>query len=374
MKIKKIIAISAIITPISALAAIYGGGPAEGWTGEQITQQANTVSANIISWGEGFAGQMENHFEQVISAIAVATKQESIAANLIASNNLKTSQQLVNAVATQQKASEIAEIISKYSPQTGQGYKTCVVIQKNKTLDRAFSDTHLAAQAYVAKLDNAPGVLVDSVSNSMSARYKNHLSNFCTDAEDAAGLCKKSKLPGGDMNAAVLFAPAQPESLEDKAQMAYIQNLLGKPDGKLTKSAGASASGQDYLYHKARKDALISIPAYSLARIKAANTINPETGYSTNQLLERRTTDYFGGPEATKWSKVLAGQDQRGLMVETLKVGGLQVWLDFQHLKQTQRINANLAALILVGSDTIKSDLDSAYYEVRQNSVSNGIQ
>lgn len=78
---------------------------------------------------------MENHFEQVISAIAVATKQESIAANLIASNNLKTSQQLVNAVATQQKASEIAEIISKYSPQTGQGYKTFVVIQKNKTLD-----------------------------------------------------------------------------------------------------------------------------------------------------------------------------------------------------------------------------------------------
>ena len=50
MKIKKIIAISAIITPISALAAIYGGGAAEGWTGEQITQQANTVSANIISW------------------------------------------------------------------------------------------------------------------------------------------------------------------------------------------------------------------------------------------------------------------------------------------------------------------------------------
>lgn len=59
-----------------------------------------------------------------------------------------------------------------------------------------------------------------------------------------------------------------------------------------------------------------------MARIKAANTINPETGYSPNQLLERRTTDYFGGPEVTKWSKDLAGQDQRGLMVETLKVEG----------------------------------------------------
>lgn len=85
---------------------------------------------------------MENHFEQVISAIAVAT---------------------------QQKSSEIAEIVSKDSPQTGQGYKTCVVIKKIKTLDRAFLDTHLAAQAYVAKLDNVPGVLVDSLSNSMSA-------------------------------------------------------------------------------------------------------------------------------------------------------------------------------------------------------------
>lgn len=372
MKQKKIL-LALILSPLSALAALYGGGPAETWTNEQLIFQANTVSENIISWGQGFASQMENHFEQVISAIAVATKQESLAANLIANNNVKSSQQLVNAVAAQQRANEISVTISRYSPQTGQGYKTCTVIQKNRTLDRAFSNTHIAAQVYVSKLDNAPGSLVNSVADSMSARYKHHLANFCTDAESDAGLCKKSKLPGGDMNAAVLFSPAKPDSLEDKAQMAYIQNVLGEPDAKLPKTAGANASGQDYFFYKNRKDAILSIPAYSLARIKAANTIDPATGYSANQLLEKRTNDYFGGSEASKWSKVLAGQDERGLMVETLKVGGLQIWMDLAQLEQTQRINANLAALVLVGADSIKSNLDQSYYEVRQNAITKGI-
>ena len=359
--------------PTSALAALYGFGPAEAWTGQQLTPQASEVSGNIISWGEGFASQMENHFEQTISAIAVATKQESVAANLVASNNVKTSQQLVGAVATQQKADNVAKVISDYSPNTGQGHKTCTVIQKNKTLDRAFASNHVAAQIYINQLDNAPGKLVDSSIEAMNQRYKNHLSNFCTDSEAAAGLCSKSRLPGGDTNASLLFAPATPGSLEDKAQLAYIQNVLGRPDQKTPKAAGASTSGQDYLYYKTRKDGLLSIPAYSLARIKAANTV-ADSGLSPNQMLEKRTTDYFGGAEAENWSKTLAVQSPRGLMVETLKVGGLQTWLDFQQLQQTQRINANLAALIIAGNDGEKAKVDAAYSQVRQAGIAGGIQ
>nr|WP_253341023.1 hypothetical protein [Neisseria sp. HSC-16F19] len=361
------------LVPSAAMAALYGFGPAEAWTGAQLTQQAAEVSGNIISWGEGFATQMENHFEQTISAIAVATKQESVAANLIASNNVKASQQLVNAVAAQQKSDKIAEVVANYSPSTGQGHKTCTVIQKNKSLDKAFESSHVAAQLYVGQLDNAPGRLVDSSIDAMNQRYKNHLADFCTDAEAAAGLCQKSKLPGGDTNAALLFAPAKPGSLEDKAQLAYIQNVLGPPDSKVSKAAGSSAAGQDYFLAKARKDVMLSIPAYSLARIKAANTVT-DAGMSPNQMLEKRTNDYFGSDEAKEWSKTLAVQAPRGLMVETLKVGGLQTWLDFQQLQQTQRINANLAALLITGNDSEKAKADSAFNNVRGEGISGGVR
>lgn len=375
MRRKKILlSIISIIFPVTTFAALYGFGPAEQWTGEQLTQQAENVSANITTWGEKFAAQMQNHYENIISAIAVSTKQEAIAANLISDSNLRASKQFINAFAAQQKADEIADIVSKYSPQTGQGYKTCLVIQKNKTLDRSFDNSHLAAQAYLAKLDNAPGTLVDSTTDAMNNRYKTHLSDFCTDAEVSSGLCSKSKLPGGDTNASILFSPAKPNSLEERAQISYIQNVLGRPDQKIPKSSGSSVAGQDYFFYKNRKDALLSIPAYSLTRLKAANTINPEVGYSPNQLLDKRVNDYFGGKEAETWSKVLAGQDHRGLMVETLKMEGMQTWLDYIQLEQTQRINANLAALILVNAEQQKQQLGHLHRRIQENAVIKGMK
>lgn len=370
---KKILFAVALALPVSAWAALYGTGPAEAWTQQQLTTQATDVSGNIITFGESFASQMQNHFEQTISAIAVATKQESVAANLIANNNLKSSQQLVGAVAAQDKADSVAKAVINYSPSTGQGYKTCTVIQKNKTLDKAFESNHVAAQLYVTQLDNAPGKLADSIVDTMNKRFNAHLEDFCTDEEAEAGMCSKSKLPGGDSNAAILFSPAAQGSLEDKAQLAYIQNVLGKPAQKVSKEAGQTPAGQDYLFQVAKRDALLSIPAYSLARIKAANT-QTDKGLSPNQLLEKRTTDYFGGKEALEWSKTLASQSPRGLMVETLKVGGLETWLSFQQLQQTQRMNANLAALTLAGNGTEKSKSDMAARALLGQSVSGGIK
>jgi len=246
-------------------------------------------------------------------------------------------------------------------------------IQKNKTLDRAFESNHVAAQIYVTQLDNAPGKLAESVTETMNRRFNTHLEDFCTDAEAEAGMCGKSKLPGGDTNAAILFSPAAPGSLEDKAQLAYIQNILGTPAPKISKEAGQTPAGQDYLIKTAQSDALLSIPAYSLARIKAANT-RTNSGLSPNELLEKRTNDYFGGKEALEWSKTLASQSPRGLMVETLKVGGLQTWLDYQSLQQSQRINVNLAALTIAGKQNEQAKTDMAAGVVIGQSVSGGIR
>ena len=61
-------------------------------------------------------------------------------------------------------------------------------------------------------------------------------------------------------------------------------------------------------------------------------------------------------------------------MVETLKVGGLQTWLDYQSLQQSQRINVNLAALTIAGKQNEQAKTDMAAGVVIGQSVSGGIR
>ena len=355
---KKLIVIGSIFASGTIFAALYGGGPAEAWTEAQIAAHVAAVNAHIAAFGTSYSAQMQAQYEQTISAIAVATKQEALAANIVSDSTRNAAQQLVNAVSSQQTADLITKNLLDYSPLTGQGFNTCGVYAKNKSLDKAYDSIHEQAANFVVGLDNAPGTSQNSVVEALNNRMSNHLKNFCTEAEAKAGLCKESKLPGGDTNAALLFTAAEPGSLNDLAQKAYIENVLGTPDPSVSKLAGQSVEGQNYLYQKNRKDGLLSIPAYSLARIKYANTKQKElNGYSPNEALQNRVNAYFGGSEAEQWAKSLAVQTPRGLMVESLKVGGLQTWISHKEFEQTQRINANRAALILASSDQNKNEL-----------------
>lgn len=150
-------------------------------------------------------------------------------------------------------------------------------MQQNSTVERKFDDINENARVLITKLDNAPTNLVQDVNVAIDARLKEHNDLFCTEAEAKAGICTLGKIPGADTNAATLTSVAKRGSTEEKAQIAYIQTAR-YPDPALPKSAGGTSAGQEYLYTKNKKDALMALPAYSLAAIKEANTIDDSTG------------------------------------------------------------------------------------------------
>jgi hypothetical protein len=359
----------------TARAALYGFGPAEAWTIEQIANLTAHVASNISTFGTTFNTNMVTKFENLISAIAVATKQEALAANAVSEGSHDSAQQLVNAVRVQRQNDAVTRAYLDFNPSTAQGYQPCLVAAQNRTLDGAFDKISAAAQTSVAALDVAPGHLVKSASTALAQRLGQHRSQFCTQSEADAGLCTLSQLPGGDTNAELLFEPTAPDSLQQKAQMAYIQNVLGGPDAMVSKTAGPTPQGQTYMQAKNSKDALLSIPAYSLSMVQAANTQSPELqNKSPNEVLALRVNQYFGGKEAQEWSSTLTAQSERGLMVEAVKMAGLEVWLHHKQYEQNQRLEMNMAALSMIQGRQAQANVDDKYDKMMRDTVTGSIK
>lgn len=349
---------------------MYGFGPAESWTIAQIAALSTSVATNIATFGSTFGLNMAAKFEMLISAIAIATKQESVSAGVVSDGAKDSAEQLVNAVRAQRQNDQVTRAYLDFNPQTGQGYQPCLVASQNRTLDGAFDSVGATANARVASLDVAPGRMVSSTGAAMAQRLSDHRSNFCSQAEATAGLCSVSELPGGDTNAALLFEPTAPSSLKQQAQTAYIQHVLGAPDATIQKTAGLSPQGQAYMLSKNSKDALLSIPAYSLSMVQAANTQSPDLqGKSPNEVLKLRVNQYFGGKEAESWSSTLTAQSERGLMVEAVKMGGLEVWLHHKQYQQNQRLEMNLAALAMSSAQDAKANVDAKFERMSRDTA-----
>ena len=342
------VAISLMLSGRASQAALYGGGPAEGWTIAQIVASASAVIDTISSFASSLVGQILSSSEGTLSAIGVATKQEALSANIVSDGIRQSSEQLLNAIRAQRQSEQVTRAYLDYNAATGQGYDPCGTNVKNKTMDVAFETLASQAKTAVGLPDVAPGRLVSSVGKAMQNRLDTHRSKFCTPSEASAGLCSVGQLPGGDTNAALLFDAAPAGSIQTQARYAYIQHVLGTPDQKLDKSAGSTPAGETFLIVKNRKDALLSIPAYSLAMIDAANTQSAQ----------------FGGKEAEQWSGSMARQTQRGLLVEANKMAGLEAWIHHKQYEQNQRLEANLAALLLASSDKLSGPLEAQYQKV----------
>lgn len=359
----------------TATAALYGFGPAETWTITMITAMTTAVSAQLAAFQALFMAQSQLRFEQVISAVAIATKQESVSANQVVDSTRNSGQTLVNAVRAQRINDATVKAYLDYSPTTGQGFDACGTVARNQTLDKAFDDVPGLARQTLAQLDTAPGRMVDSRSNAMANRLNTHRTKFCTPAEANAGLCSVGSVPGGDTNAALLFTGVDQGSDAAEARRAFIQNVVGAPDEKITRDAGQSPAGQAYAFEKNRKDSLLSIPAYSLAMIDANNTrTEAYGGKSPNEVLRLRVNQYFGGKEAQQWSSSMAAQTSRGLVVELTKMSGLEVWMRHKQYEQGQRMEANLAALVLSSTDGLQAEVDQKYDAVLRQTAAQSVR
>ncbi len=365
----KIIIVAALSSSMIGIAAagLAPSGPAEIWTVGAVSALTSIAVGAVTAFGTAFSASMQTNFERIISAVAVATKQEALNANNVGEGMQKSAQVFVTAVKSQHQAEDIAGTAINYAPDTGQGFQPCQTMQRNKSLSLAFDEAEQKTGSEIENMesDNKPGFMVQSKAEAMGQRLKNHYKKFCTEAEATQGLCSKSNLAGADVNAAYLFQPSIKNSDEDKARQAYIQHIIGEPDEQITGNVNQNIQAKAKFLEKINKDALISIPSYSLQAIRLANLKQKDyQEYSPNQLLKARINQYFGGQEADKWAGQLARQTERGLLTEALKMHGLETWMHQRQYQQNQRLEANLAALLIIDSKAKQLLLHKQYSQL----------
>ena len=172
----------------------------------------------------------------------------------------------------------------------------------------------------------------------------------CTQDMVKAGLCKAvGATPGASMSVATLFDPAAEGDSTYEAKNAFINNIVGLPDQPLDGLTGAAR--ESYMLAKMRKDAVISPAVASLKALQLnySGVEGGETGQGVPmaQMLRDEVGRYAGGTTANEaWTRTMAAQNERGAMVEILKIKALDMALQVRQLRQYERIEASLAALV----------------------------
>ncbi len=324
--------------------ALPAGGPAESWTIAQISALTTHVGAAIAAFGTSFALVIQSSFERMISAVAVATKQEALNGTQISQAMVDHSSLLMQSVQQGQTQADVVEAMLNYSPNMGQGMDVCQALSERQKLTQALQQEEQARlqELNTLPIDNKMGQVVENVDTALAQRLANQQKDFCSEQDAKATGCKPSKYADLDTNPTMLFTSVEKGSMEDKARLAYIQHILGAPDGPPTHKDGVAL--QQAMLDKIEKDAFLSIPLNSLQTIRARHT--KERGQdSIAEQLAKQTDQYL---KNNTWAIGLSTQTKRGLLVETLKMQGLHSWMRTHMYEDQLRQEANLAALLLL--------------------------
>lgn len=299
--------------------------------------------------------QMESFDKLQLSATKVLTAQVATAAKAQINANVALKQGELTAMAHLESVKMQTKIFQDFSPQTGQGVDPCgqLVAQTNVTLANGHSAA-MAADA-ISHVSAAPG-RYGSIEGFYNKMFSQRRTLYATEDESKLGFGVANKatvtlsngvkfpLAGADSNAAVLFADSADPRIQ-AAKTAYLDHMGGPPDLPLTAELASLPTGKEYLALKARKDATMSIALHSIAIVGADNSPNPETGKSKSQSYRELVDLYYGRGAKERW-QAWAGQSQRGLMVDQLKIDGAILAVEADKYQQAQRIEGLLGALL----------------------------
>lgn len=298
---------------------------------------------------------LQFYTERQLAALKVVTQQKALAGQVVASTTVDAAEAQANAYAALRKLEDLTEAFLKFNPATGQGFQPCKMITQAHLMQNAVGSVTQNASNAVTQTPNGPGQLTP-LENYATKTLEEHYKNFCSEADKKAGLCSTvSALPNGDLDSSLLHDKIDTD-LKKLATQKYIEYVVGKPTGALSKNI--SGNEADAVFDaKHHSDAMLSIPRMTLEWIRQANTARDDLGgKSTNELITDRVGVYFGGEESREFTRAMAVQKPRGLILEAVKMEGFNAWLRYQQYKQTQFMEMNLAALLL---NDVKEDRDS---------------
>jgi len=313
---------------------------------------ASAISAAMTGVDTALNAEMVMYSQQLLSAVAVLTKQKAVAADQMSDANRTAGQATAIALNTLSQTERVKQARFEYGAEFGQGYQPCTVYAgRNLIANRDAEMGEERRNRIMSEVISAPGRYVDPI-QAQQVLATEHQTYFCTADQVKSGMCDKvGPMPGASVTAATLFEPTMEADQLYRAKVAFVNNVVGLPDAPIPASAANTQAAAAYALAKAQKDALMSPAITSLKELQLEYTgVTAAHGGSDIPMslrVDREVQRYLGNsPEYESWAKVMSAQNQRGLLVEMLKVKALDLVLMEKQYRQYERMEANLSTLV----------------------------
>lgn len=335
-----------------------------------------SIKAALTSVDASLSLLLQSESQRLSSAIAVLTKQKALAANQIADVQVNSGKMLATGMGTISQAERVKRARFEYGGEFGQGYQPCKISAERAVIATRNADMADQTAARVkSEIMAAPGQYM--ARDSARAKIIQAHKTYCTDDEVSSGLCQSTGTqPGADTSATTLFEPVMDGEAGYQAKVDFVNNAAGLPDEPIPQGAAGTSQAQAYVLAKTRKDALVSpaLTALKDIQVETSGIDGMESGKELplSKLYEDQVKRYFGNSdEYNNWTKTLAVQNERGVLVETLKVKALNLALKAKLYKQYETMEAQLATLTATelanstNNQAIQAESNSAKVQVK---------
>lgn len=353
----------------------------ESWVSPQFSNATAALNAALTAVDTALSSQLELNGQRLQSAIAILTKQKALAGNQVSDGSRTAAQMTATALNVLAQTERVKQARFDYGGEFGQGFSPCRVYAARQVIaNRDAELTEERRERVMTEINAAPGRYADPI-QTQAAQVAAH-KDFCTQDQVASGLCKTvGSIPGADLTVGTLFTPAMEGEKLYSAKVAFVNNAVGLTDGVVPQGAAKTPAAAAYSLAKARKDALVSPALASLKEIQLDYS-GVDTAHGGKDLplavhFQNEVKRYAGNsPEYDSWAKVMSGQNERGAMVELLKVKSLDLAIQEKQYRQYERMEAQLAALVAMevnSSGAVNQTANAAERAAKQN-VNNAIK
>lgn len=285
------------------------------------SQAAGSLNARVTLMGTNLTRERALTLEMLLGAMKVNTKQVSVSGDRVQAAQRSSQEAHANAVTEQERREAIVRAQEHYSYNTGQGVNACQTIGTMSGAVESLGQVTTTAKERMRSLDVAPGAATP-VAQAVQTRLNN----------------------ANRTDAAVLLDPSASE--EDRRHV--IQHLAGLPMPLPTSSM--SGAEKDVAMLRARRVEALRSPA--LASLTAVSAMSSTSGHFDSgnkapvQWLDELVAQYGGGAGHEAWSSALAGQSERGLIVELSRLRAMSLRVRQIKAEQQARITALFATMV----------------------------
>ena len=299
----------------------------------QHSRTQDAIRRAIDDYSASVARENQTTAMQIMSAVAVLTKQRAVVDNQIAATDLKANEANAEAVSASMARLAVVKAYETYG-EAGQPPDSCAVVAKLSDFSQSITTAESAARAF------ATDAGIDVRAGGTPQLDEVIKRRIATASEETV-----------DVRQSLLDPAASEETVN-----AFINNLTGLPiqkvslgDGGVAGQAGSAGQSLQNLV-AARLEAFRSPALFSLGYIRTILTNSP-SGHTGSAVGVRDHLDwiisrYGGGAEYERWAAQMVTKSEPGILKEIARIRWLAMAVRQLREESTERMTVIVGTMV----------------------------